>query len=52
VQTDPQTLAALLYQGRPLDDALHTGDATISGDTAVVTRFLQLFPLPEKASTP
>jgi DNA-binding HxlR family transcriptional regulator len=52
VQTDPQTLAALLYQGRPLDDALHTGDATISGDTAVVTWFLQLFPVPEPASTP
>jgi DNA-binding HxlR family transcriptional regulator len=51
LETDPQTLAALLYGGRPLDDALRTGDVTIAGETAVVARFLQLFPLPEPAST-
>jgi alkyl sulfatase BDS1-like metallo-beta-lactamase superfamily hydrolase len=50
LETDPQTLAALLYGSRPLDDALRTGDVTISGETAVVARFLQLFPLPEPAS--
>jgi DNA-binding HxlR family transcriptional regulator len=52
LETDPQTLATLLYQGRLLEDALHTGDATIAGDTTVVTELLQLFPVPEPASIP
>jgi DNA-binding HxlR family transcriptional regulator len=49
--TDPRTLAAVIYGGRPLDDALRTGDATITGKTAVVARFLRLVRLPEPAAT-
>jgi DNA-binding HxlR family transcriptional regulator len=51
LDTDPQTLAGLLYGGRPLDDAVRTGDVTIAGEVDVAARFLQLFPLPEPAST-
>jgi alkyl sulfatase BDS1-like metallo-beta-lactamase superfamily hydrolase len=45
--TDPQILAALLYRDLPLDDAVRTGEATITGDAAITARFLQLFPLPK-----
>jgi DNA-binding HxlR family transcriptional regulator len=51
VETDPQTLAALIYRRRALDDVLRTGEVTISGDSGVAARFLQLFPLPEPAGT-
>jgi DNA-binding HxlR family transcriptional regulator len=50
LDTNPQTLAALLYGGRPLDDVLRTGEVTIAGEAAVAARFLRLFPLPEPAS--
>lgn len=46
LDTDRPTLAALLYGGRPLENALRTGDATIGGETGVIARFLELFPLP------
>jgi DNA-binding HxlR family transcriptional regulator len=51
LDTDAQTLAALLYRGRPLDDVLRSGEVTIGGETAVVARFLQLLSLPEPANT-
>jgi DNA-binding HxlR family transcriptional regulator len=47
--TDRATLAAMLYAGRPLDDAVRGGQATISGKPAVVARFLRAFPVPEPA---
>ena len=50
LDTDPRTLADLLYRGCPLDDALRTGEAAIAGETAVVAQLLRLFPLPEPAS--
>ncbi|HET6734699.1 winged helix-turn-helix transcriptional regulator [Mycobacterium sp.] len=46
LDTDRPTLAALLYGGRPLDDAVRAGDATVGGKPDVVKRFLALFPLP------
>lgn len=49
LETDRRTLAALLYDGRPLDDALAAGAATVTGPVDVVGRFLRLFPLPEPA---
>jgi alkyl sulfatase BDS1-like metallo-beta-lactamase superfamily hydrolase len=52
VDTHPHTLAALLYGGRSLADALQAGEITIDGRRAAVTRFLGLFPLPEPAATP
>jgi DNA-binding HxlR family transcriptional regulator len=50
LDTDRSTLAAMLYGGRPLDDAVRAGDATVGGKTAVVGRFLWLFPLPAPAA--
>jgi DNA-binding HxlR family transcriptional regulator/putative sterol carrier protein len=49
VETDPATLAALVYEGRPLAEALRSGDVEIEGDETAVARFLDLFPLPEPA---
>lgn len=51
VDTDAPTLAALLYRGRPLDDVLRSGEVTITGDAAVLARFLRLFPLPKPADS-
>lgn len=50
IETDPGTLAALLFEGRPLSEALRSGDIAIDGDRPAVTRFLRLFPLPELAA--
>jgi len=47
--TDPATMAALLWNARPLTEAVRSGDVTIQGSRAAVTRFLGLFPLPEPA---
>jgi DNA-binding HxlR family transcriptional regulator len=49
LDTDRETLAALVQGDRPLDAALHAGEATVTGSTAVMARFLELFPLPEPA---
>ena len=51
IETDPATLAALVYEGRDLAEALHSGEVKIEGDESAVTRFLGLFPLPEPAAT-
>ena len=52
VETDPGTFAALVYEGRPLEEALRSGALKIGGDRRAVERFLGLFPLPEPASSP
>jgi ubiquinone biosynthesis protein UbiJ len=49
IETDPGTLAALVYEGRPLAEALRSGEIKIEGDESAVERFLKLFPLPEPA---
>ena len=49
VETDPGTLAALVYGGRELSEAVRSGDVKIEGDSSAVERFLGLFPLPEPA---
>jgi DNA-binding HxlR family transcriptional regulator len=46
IETDPGTLAGVLWHGRKLDDARRAGDLAVEGDRAAVTRFLGLFPLP------
>jgi DNA-binding HxlR family transcriptional regulator len=51
METDPHTLAGLLYRGRSLNALLRTGKVTIAGQIPVVAQFLQLFPLPERAGT-
>jgi DNA-binding HxlR family transcriptional regulator len=50
VDTNPATLAALVYGGRPLEEALDSGDVRIEGDGPAVERFLGLFPLPDLAT--
>ena len=49
IETDSGTLAALVYEGRQLDEALRSGDIKMEGDESAVERFLTLFPLPELA---
>jgi DNA-binding HxlR family transcriptional regulator len=46
IETDPGTLAAVLWHGRELDEARRAGDIAIEGDRRAVSRFLALFPLP------
>ncbi len=49
IVTDPATLAAVLWLGRALDDAVESGDLVVEGDMTVVARLVDLFPLPEPA---
>jgi DNA-binding HxlR family transcriptional regulator len=49
LQGDHATLGALVFGGRPLDEALRAGDLQLTGDRPVVERFLGLFPLPAPA---
>ncbi len=49
-EADAATLAALVYEGRDLAEALRSGAASIEGDGTEVERFLTLFPLPEPAA--
>ena len=46
----PEALAALVYAGRDLDDAVRTGEVSVSGDQDAARRFLTLFPLPGKVA--
>ena len=50
IETDAATLAALVYDGRHLAEAVRSGDVKIEGDESAVERFLGLFLLPEPAS--
>jgi DNA-binding HxlR family transcriptional regulator len=52
IATDPGTLAAVLWGGRPLADAQRAGTITIEGDPAAVERFVRLFPMPAPAAAP
>jgi DNA-binding HxlR family transcriptional regulator len=52
LETDPATLAGLIYGRRDLAEARRSGDLTIEGDEPMVQRFLVLFPLPAPASSP
>lgn len=38
-----RTIHDLVFDGRPLDDAIHSGDAHAVGDTALLKRFLVVF---------
>lgn len=50
IETDAGTLAALVYDGRQLAEAVRSGDLKIEGDESAVERFLGLFYLPEPAA--
>jgi DNA-binding HxlR family transcriptional regulator/putative sterol carrier protein len=47
IETDVATLRAVLWQDRPLADALRAGEITIEGDRRLASRFGALFPQPE-----
>jgi DNA-binding HxlR family transcriptional regulator len=46
IETDPGTLASILWHGRKLEEARRAGDIAIAGDRKAVTGFVGLFPLP------
>jgi DNA-binding HxlR family transcriptional regulator len=48
IQTNPMSLASVVYGGRPVSDAEATGELTLTGDRALFERFAGWFPLPEK----
>ena len=50
IETDTDTIAAVLWGGRSLADAQRSGAMTIEGDKAAVERFVALFPMPEPAA--
>jgi DNA-binding HxlR family transcriptional regulator len=49
IDTDPDTLAAVLWGGRPLAEAQRSGDLAVQGDGEAVERFVRLFPMPAPA---
>jgi DNA-binding HxlR family transcriptional regulator len=51
IDTDPDTLGAVLWGGRSLTDAQRSDKMTIEGDKAAVRRFVRLFPIPEPAAS-
>lgn len=52
LEADSNALAAVVYGGRKLADALRAGELTVRGDKALIKRFVALFPLPETAPGP
>jgi DNA-binding HxlR family transcriptional regulator len=50
IDTDPDTIGAVLWGGRPVTDAQRSGNMTIDGDRAAVQRLVRLFPIPEPAA--
>jgi ubiquinone biosynthesis protein UbiJ len=50
IETDASMLAAPVYDGRDLAEAVRSGEVKIEGDESAGARFLTLFPLPEPAS--
>jgi DNA-binding HxlR family transcriptional regulator len=49
IETDPATLAHVLWHGRRLTAALRSGDVRIEGERGAARRFLALFPAPRPA---
>ena len=47
-ESDPLSLASIVYGGRPIEDAEQAGVLKIDGDRALAARFVTLFPLPAK----
>jgi DNA-binding HxlR family transcriptional regulator len=50
IDTDPDTLGAVLWGGRTLAAARRSGTMTTEGDKAAIERFVRLFPMPEPAA--
>ncbi len=51
IETDPDTLSAVLWGTRTLADAQRSRTMSVEGDKALVERFVRLFPLPGAAKT-
>jgi DNA-binding HxlR family transcriptional regulator len=51
IDTDNDTLAAVLWDGRPLAEAKRSGELTIEGDKRAAERFVRLFPVPDPAGS-
>jgi DNA-binding HxlR family transcriptional regulator len=49
IETDSNTLVAVVYGGRKFAEAVRAGDLKIEGDKAAAKRFLSLYPLPKTA---
>jgi DNA-binding HxlR family transcriptional regulator len=49
IETDPETLRAVLWHGRRLAEARRSGDLVAKGNLRAAERFVRLFPLPEAA---
>jgi alkyl sulfatase BDS1-like metallo-beta-lactamase superfamily hydrolase len=47
IETSADTLTALVYGGRNLNEAIRLGDVRLEGDKKTLERFLKLFPLPD-----
>jgi hypothetical protein len=43
----PTALAAVLWHGRSLRDAIRAGDVAVGGSRDAAQRFVRLFPLPD-----
>lgn len=48
----PESIAAVVYGGQPLDDAVQAGDVLVEGSRARAEWFVTLFPLPAKVGMP
>jgi DNA-binding HxlR family transcriptional regulator len=48
----PPMFASVIYGGRPLDEAVASGDLAVSGSQAAAAKFVSLFPLPATAPAP
>ena len=51
IDTDPDTLGAVLWGGLSLTEAQRSGKLTLEGDKAAVRRLVRLFPIPEPATS-
>jgi DNA-binding HxlR family transcriptional regulator len=52
IETDPATLASLVWEGRKLTEAVRSGAVEVEGNRRALTRFLGLFPRPEPTEAP
>ena len=48
--TDRVTFAALLWRRQALSEAVKAGAAKVTGNSALLGKFLLMFPLPEPAT--
>ena len=52
LEGDPTAIAAIVYGGRPIEEAEGAGDLKVSGDRDIARRLSAFFPLPDPAPEP